>query len=141
MWKYIFMAFFFSATAVAQQESNSPTPFPEKDAAEIAPVFLGCEESDNLKACFHEGIMNHIKKNFRYPDEALAKNIQGKVYVSFIIDTQGYVQDIKVRGPHVILETEAKRIISKLPRMVEPGKLGELPVVYNYSVPITFKMS
>lgn len=141
MWKYIFMAIFFSATAQAQQESTSSTPFPEKDAADIPPVFPGCEESDNLKACFQEGIMNHIRMNFRYPDEAIAQKIQGRVYVTFIIDTQGYVQDVKVRGPHVILETEAKRIISKLPRMVEPGKLGDLPVVYNYSVPITFKMS
>jgi protein TonB len=70
--------------------------------------------------------MNHIKKNFHYPEEAMAKNIQGKVYASFAINTEGYVQDIKVRGPHVILETEAKRIISKLPSMVEPGKLSDL---------------
>ena len=35
----------------------------------------------------------------------MAKNIQGKVYASFAINTEGYVQDIKVRGPHVILET------------------------------------
>lgn len=140
MWKYFFLAILFSAKVQAQQESTSATPFPEKDAADIAPVFPGCEESNNLKECFHESIMNHIKKNFRYPEEAIAQKIQGRVNITFAVNTEGYIQDIKVRGPHVILETEAKRIISKLPRMVEPGKLGDLPVVYTYSVPITFKM-
>jgi len=47
--------------------------------------------------------------------------IQGRVYVNFIISEGGSITDIRLHGPDKNLEKEAKRIISKLPKMT-PGE-------------------
>ena len=65
--------------------------------------------------------------------------IQGRVYVSFMIDVNGNVVGVKSRGPDKNLEKEAQRIIDKLPKMI-PGKQRGKPVRVPYSIPITFRL-
>ena len=57
----------------------------------------------------------HINKHFTYPQRAQEELIQGRVQVQFVIDKQGNVTDIRVRGPKggELLEKEAQRIVSK----------------------------
>ena len=62
-------------------------------------------------------MLNHISKNFQYPEIAQKMGIQGRVYVQFIIDTDSSVTRIRAIGPDKNLEREAYRIISKLPKM------------------------
>lgn len=57
----------------------------------------------------------------------------------FQIDKTGTVTKIQSRGPDKILEAEAERIISLLPKM-EPGKQRNKPVAVPYSIPINFKL-
>jgi len=106
---------------------------------EETPVFPGCEKvsKEQQKECFFEKIQQHIRKNFKYPEEALDARIQGKVFVSFIIDKDGVVSISNLRGPDKSLENEASRIISKLPKMT-PGKQRGKPVRMAMSIPITF---
>ena len=84
-------------------------------------------------------MLNHISKNFQYPEIAQKMGIQGRVYVKFIIDEDGSVTLIRTRGPDKNLEREAYRIISKLPKMT-PGKIKGRPVRVPFSVPITFRL-
>ena len=65
--------------------------------------------------------------------------IQGRVYVQFIIDTDSSVTRIRTRGPHKILEMEAYRIITKLPK-ITPGKIKGRPVRVPFTIPITFRI-
>ena len=81
----------------------------------------------------------HIVKNFRYPDIAQEMGIQGRVYINFIISKDGSISNIRMRGPDKNLENEAKRIISKLPKMI-PGKQRGRPVRVPFSIPITFRL-
>lgn len=106
---------------------------------EDVPVFPGCEGADNKRACFQEMMQKHIRKNFRYPENAIDMNLQGKVNIVFTIQKDGSINDVKMRGPHKILETEAVRIISKLPKMT-PGKQRGTPVKVPFAIPITFKL-
>ena len=107
---------------------------------EQVPRFPGCKgNNDQLKACFQQKMQEHLQKNFRYPNAAQELNIQGKVFVFFLIDKTGKVSKIKSRGPDQLLETEAERIISLLPKM-EPGKQRNKPVGVPYSIPINFKL-
>ncbi|NRB58657.1 MAG: energy transducer TonB [Winogradskyella sp.] len=107
---------------------------------ERVPQFPGCTGNNaQLKACFQQKMNEHLQKHFRYPDTAAELNIQGKVFVFFLIDKNGTVSKIKTRGPDQILETEAARIISLLPKM-EPGKQRNKPVGVPYSIPINFKL-
>ena len=107
---------------------------------EKVPQFPGCEGSNaELKACFQQKMQEHLQKHFRYPDAAAELNIQGRVFVYFLIDKYGNVSKIQTRGPNKLLETEAERIIGLFPKM-EPGKQRNKPVGVPYSIPINFKL-
>jgi TonB family protein len=105
------------------------------------PVFPGCEGLPDRESrmCFQFKIQEHIKQNFRYPVEAQKQNIFGKVYIIFIITKEGKITDIRTRGPHPILEQEARRIVKLLPD-IGPGRQNGKAVNVPFSIPITFKL-
>lgn len=103
------------------------------------PIFPGCEDAEDKKACFQEHMREHIRKHFRYPEEAQEQGIQGRVNLIFIINGNGDIVDIKTRGPHELLEKEAERIIKALPKM-QPGKQDGKDVNVPFSIPITFRL-
>ena len=108
---------------------------------EDVPIYPGCERVAKSKRrdCFQEQINKHIRKNFRYPEIAQEMGIQGRVYVNFVIDKDGTITSIRMRGPDKNLEKEAQRIIAKLPRMT-PGKQRGRAVRVPFSIPITFRL-
>lgn len=123
---------------VAEVEEEITVPF---SVIEDIPVFPGCEKGTKKekKICFQQKMQEHIKKNFKYPPIALEMGVQGKVYVQFVINTNGHVTHIKTRGPDRLLEEEAERIIASLPQMI-PGKQRGRAVKVPYSIPVTFRM-
>ena len=108
---------------------------------EKSPIWPGCEnvEESYIRKCFQEQIQKHIARNFRYPEEAQLNGIQGRVFVLFVITREGYVDAIRTKGPDPILEAEARRIISLLPRMT-PGMVDGKKVRVPFSAPIIFKL-
>ena len=122
---------------VAKVEEDIIVPF---YVLESVPIFPGCERLNkkDIKDCFQRKILEHIQQNFVYPQVAQELGIQGKVYVVFVIDTDGIVTKIQSRGPDKLLEKEAERIMSLLPKMI-PGKQRGKPVKVAYSIPINFK--
>lgn len=126
-----------SDVAVEDVEEDVEVPF---SVIEEVPVFPGCEKGSKSekRTCFQLKMDEHVAKNFRYPEQALNLGIQGKVFVIFTIDKDGYVSNIRSRGPDKSLEKEAERIISLLPKMI-PGKQRGKPVKVPYSIPIVFK--
>jgi len=115
---------------------NGTIPFA---AIDKVPIFPGCEDAEDPRACFNEKMIRHISKNFNYPQEAQDLGIEGRVSVLFTIDAAGNIQDIKQRGPHRLLEDEVNRIISRLPKM-EPGQHQGKAVAVPYSIPVTFQL-
>lgn len=107
------------------------------------PIFPGCEDVNpkERKNCFSQKISEHIKKNFNYPKEAKKNRITGKVIASLIINKEGEIQNITTGGPEngKLLEDEARRIISLLPKM-KPGTQGGEPVNVRYSIPLNFNL-
>ncbi|NNE32437.1 MAG: energy transducer TonB [Winogradskyella sp.] len=122
---------------VEEVEEEVEVPFA---VVEQVPTFPGCSGNNaQLMACFKEKMTEHIRKHFNYPEAALENNWQGKVYVMFSIDNKGNLQSVKTRGPYKILEEEAQRIISLIPKMI-PAEQRGVPVKISYSVPISFKL-
>ena len=123
---------------VEEIEEDVSVPF---SVVEQIPIYPGCNQTSNaeLKACFQKKIQEHLLRNFRYPEEATETGKHGKVYVWFEINKEGVVSNIKTRGPHKILEKEASRIVSLLPKMI-PGKQRGRPVKVPYSIPINFQL-
>tara|TARA_R110002126_G_scaffold73620_4_gene183536 strand:+ start:2542 stop:3243 length:702 start_codon:yes stop_codon:yes gene_type:complete len=106
---------------------------------EEVPVFPGCENEKDKRACFNDMMQKHIRKNFRYPELAQEMGIQGRVNTQFVINNDGSIGAILKRGPHKELEKEAVRILSKLPKMT-PGKQRGSAVKVSFAIPITFKL-
>ena len=131
--RLFFIAVLFSFFGMSQNESSV------FDKIEDVPIYPGCENIKNKRSCAQTKIQEHIIRNFRYPKEAQKKKIQGRVFVQFYIGVGGYIDNIRTRGPHEILEKEAKRIISLLPRFV-PGKIDGEAVRVPMSVPISFRL-
>ena len=122
------------------EELDEEVPF---TVIEDVPVFPGCEGVAKNKRleCFMEQMAKHIKKNQQYPEKAMDENIQGRVSVLFVIDKDGSITNVQARGPKggELLEKEALRVISKLPKF-KPGMQRGKPVKVKYSQPITFKL-
>lgn len=106
---------------------------------EEVPIFPGCENDKDKRACFNKMMQKHIKKNFRYPELAQEMGQQGRVNTQFMINKDGSIGAIQKRGPHELLEKEAVRILSKLPKMT-PGKQRGTAVQVSFAIPIKFTL-
>jgi len=106
---------------------------------ENVPVFPGCENETDKKACFQSMMQKHVQRTQRYPEAAVDIGAEGRVSVMFTIQKDGSISNVKMRGPHQLLEKEAARIIGKLPKMT-PGKQRGRAVRVPFSIPITFKL-
>ena len=106
------------------------------------PVFPGCEKLSEIKKreCFQDKMNRHIAQNFRYPKIAQDKGIQGRIWIKFVVGKDGNVSGIKTRGPDPILEKEAVRIISLLPK-IKPAEIEGRKVRVPFSTSITFKLN
>ena len=127
----------FNAKGV--QEEEDPIPF---YVVEEKPKFMACEDVPKEKEaeCFKEQLNKHVIRYFYYPKEAIDKGIQGRVIVSFQINSNGTVTIRDVRGISKLLEVAAKEIFEKLPTFI-PGKQGGKPVPVTFNYPINFKLS
>lgn len=97
---------------------------------EIAPSFPGGEAA----------LFRWLNLNIKYPDAACNAGIQGKVIVSFVVERDGSVSDIRLlRRKHPALDGEACRLVGSMPRWI-PGQNNGQPVRARYSLPITFKL-
>ena len=87
-----------------------------------------------------DALKNDIINNVKYPEEAKKKGIQGKVFVSFIVDEKGKVSDAKVvRGVDPALDKESIRVIGNLKDWT-PGMEKGKAVKVSYTVPIKFAL-
>ena len=110
---------------------------------EDKPIFPGCERVKDKKKrdlCFQQKIIEHINNVYKYPPIAKDMGIQGKVYVSFVIDKSGRVKGVKVvRSVDKHLDEEAARIVGTFPKFT-PAKQRGRAVQVAYTVPISFKL-
>ena len=130
---------------VADIKTPEPVSEPEIEVPftiiEDKPMFEACKNQpkDKQFQCFKENLDKHVSKNFVYPPAALEMGIQGKVNVSFRINTDGSITILGVRGTDKLLEAEARRIIEKLPKLI-PGRQRGKPTPVTFAYPINFKL-
>lgn len=98
------------------------------DYTEVAPVFPG-----GMK-----GLLHYLGKHTKYPTIAVENDIQGKVYVRFVINEKGEVGDAQlIRSVDPLLDKEALRVVSNLPKW-KPGRQAGKPVSVWFTIPIVF---
>lgn len=143
---------------IPSDDLPAPVVAPTKDPVEVAPepsapvsvinvehvpVFPGCEilNSNAEKIdCMSSKINAFINKNFR---KQLLENLERgqvhKIYVQFMINSQGYITDVRAQSNNDKLKKEAQRVVERLPEM-KPGKQGDKNVDVIYTVPIVFNI-
>lgn len=104
---------------------------------ETAPVWKGCENAADKKACFNKMLMQHIKENIKYSKNDKGEWIQGKAVVSMKVNEEGKVIVNSVESKYPELKKEARRLMESIPPMT-PGKLGGKPKAIKYTIPINF---
>ena len=87
-----------------------------------------------------KGLYRFLKKHLKYPDMAIRHEIQGKVFVQFIVDDKGNLSQFEVvRGLGYGCDEEALRVAQMMPSW-KPGKQSGTPVPVLYTIPITFEI-
>ena len=85
-------------------------------------------------------LFEFISKNVKYPEDAVKKKVEGKVFVTFVVDTDGKITDVSLlRKVFPSLDAEAIRVISAMPNWI-PGRQKGQAVRVKYTVPIMFRL-
>lgn len=102
----------------------------------------GIKTKVDAKAKAPKGWMDIVKRNMRYPELAKANEISGTVIVSFVVEKDGSISNVKLEGkdPGGGLADEAIRCVKKLPAFT-PAVLGGNPVRSYFRLPIAFNLS
>lgn len=83
-------------------------------------------------------LMEYIAQNINYPQEALESGIQGRVFVSFVVEPNGSITNEKVlRGIGYGCDEEALRVVKEMPKWT-PGKRKGKPVRVAVTIPVKF---
>ncbi len=89
-----------------------------------------------------EKFYSFIGKTIKYPAEAVKNKVQGKVFLSYIVEKDGSLSDVQIAGKILGSGTdeEAVRVIKSSPRW-NPGLVDGKPVRVKYNIPISFALS
>lgn len=116
----------------AEEESVPVYLVPEKvyDVVEQMPTFPSA----------YKTVMGYLSENIRYPAEAIADSIQGRVIVACVIEKDGSVSNVNVvKSIDPLLDAEAVRVVSSMPQWY-PGTQSGIPVRVKYILPVTFQL-
>jgi len=85
--------------------------------------------------------IKYLQSNLKYPTMARESGIQGKVFVTFVVEKDGSITDVKVlRGIGGGCDEEAVRVIKNMPKW-NVGKQRGKPVRVQFNMPIVFKLA
>jgi len=111
----------------------------EQVIEQVAPqeIFTVVEESPSFSGG-EEARIKFLQQNISYPQVAKEAGIQGTVFVTFVVEVDGSVSDVKVlRGIGGGCDEEAIRVVRSMPKW-SPGKQRGRPVRVQFNMPIKF---
>ena len=114
-----------------------PPPAPKPEVA--TKVFDVVEEMPSFPGG-NGALMSYLSSNVKYPVVAQENGVQGRVIVSFVVERDGSISDVKVaRSVDPSLDREAQRVVKSMPRWT-PGKQNGQTVRVKYTVPVVFRL-
>lgn len=119
---------------------RGPEVIEEETVVEETIPFAIVENKPKFQGKDANEFVKWVNSKVVYPPAAEENNIQGTVLVSFVVNTDGTLSDIKsIRKVDPLLEEEAIRVIKLSPKWT-PGSQQNKPVKVPYQVPIIFKI-
>ena len=114
-----------------------PPPAPKPEVA--TKVFDVVEEMPSFPGG-NGALMSYLYSNTKYPVVAQENGVQGRVIISFVVERDGSISDVKVaRSVDPSLDREAQRVVKSMPRWT-PGKQNGQTVRVKYTVPVVFRL-
>lgn len=114
-----------------------PPPAPKPEVA--TKVFDVVEEMPSFPGG-QGALMSYLASNIKYPVVAQENGVQGRVTVSFVVERDGSISDVRVaRSVDPSLDREAQRVVKSMPRW-KPGKQNGSAVRVKYTVPVVFRL-
>ncbi|MFC0185010.1 outer membrane transport energization protein TonB [Pseudarcicella hirudinis] len=137
-------------TVKGETETYEPPVDPDAKGKEEAPVeppkpveeeiFTAVEQQAEFPGG-NAAFGKFLSKNLKYPSAAQRANVSGRVYVQFVVNTDGSIQDVQVlKSVGFGCDEEAVRVIKTVPKWT-PGKQSGRPVRSRFTVPINFVLS
>jgi protein TonB len=101
-------------------------------------VFMVVDESPEFPGGT-SALMGYLRDNMVVPDSCWENNIQGRVLVTFIVEKDGSItKPVVVKSVHPILDAEALRLVSAMPKWKPGRQNGEVQRV-KYTIPVNFR--
>lgn len=114
-------------TSTAQTKKNNMV----YDVVEVMPQYPGGQIA----------MLKYIMQNIKYPKQIMEEGIQGRVTVSFIVEKDGRVSNVRLlRSVQPALDKEAIRVVKSMPKWT-PGKQNGKPVRVRFNLPVMFKLN
>ena len=114
---------------------------PEDDDEEIveAEIFTVVEAMPEFPGGMAK-LMGYLGNNIKYPPFAKETNIQGRVFINFVVEPDGTISNVKVlRGIGGGCDEEAIRVVNSMPKW-KPGMQRGKPVRVSYNLPVKFTL-
>ena len=138
--RYLFLiGMLFGAFSLYAQEEEEEVPF---FLIEKHPYYVQTDTitGETKEIPFKIFLDQWVIKNYRYPQEAVEKRIEGRVIVQLRIDKKGILSIKEIIGRNPLLEEEACRIFDGFPQL-SPALLRGKPVNILYNYPIVFRIT
>ncbi len=126
----------FSQSDIVEQKNHKFVP---SDTTEQK-IYTVCEKSPEYPGGT-EALLKYLRKNTKYPEEALKNGKEGRAYIEFVVNTDGSISNIKVvkSSGDESLDKEAMRVIASMPQWT-PGTQGSDKVRVKFTLPVAFFM-
>lgn len=103
-------------------------------------IFVVVEDMPTFRGGDVNFFREWVQRNVNYPDIAVENGIQGKVFVSFVVDKEGNVSEVDIlRGVDACLDDEVIRVVHSSPMWL-PGKQRDVPVNVRFSITVNFQL-
>ena len=144
---FLFLFSLLSLTVKAQKADpnadiviNSPIDTSKHVPYDPNRIFTSVQQIPTFPGGF-DSFYKFLAQNIRYPANAVKERIQGKVFLTFVVEKDGSLTDIKViRGVSGDIDAEAVRVLMSSPKW-KPGIQNGRPVRVQFAVPIDFSLS
>lgn len=129
----------FDAEITEETKVEAITITVEQPKEDVDEIFMVVEEAATPVGGM-QAFYEYVGKKLKYPAQARRMNIEGKVFVEFVVNRDGSIQDVKaIKGIGAGCDEEAVRVIQSAPAW-KPGKQRGKAVRQRMVLPITFRL-
>ena len=129
----------YPVVKIPKQEIKEASPTQNSKISKSDKVYDVVEQMPSFPGG-NGALLEYLATHVKYPVVAQENGVQGRVIVSFVVERDGSITDVRVvRSVDPSLDREAQRVVSSMPRWT-PGKQNGSAVRVKYNVPVSFRL-